>query len=79
VSEVSISEYIKEARAKAGLSQAQLAQRIGASQQLVARWEVGNLAIHMKWRRLLVAVLELDDEGEARLQELLLGQFDGAA
>lgn len=74
-----ISEYIKAARDRAGLSQAQLAQRIGASQQLVARWEVGNLAVHAKWLRVLAAVLDLDEAGAAELQRLVLAQFDSAA
>lgn len=76
---MTISEYLRSSRDKAGLSQAQLAQRIGASQQLVARWEVGNLAVHAKWLRVLTAVLALDEEAAAELQRLVLGQFDSAA
>ena len=33
---------IREARLRAGLSQAELAQRVGTTQSAVARWEVGR-------------------------------------
>lgn len=35
---------VKEARLRAGLTQRQLAQRLGTSQSVVARWETGRTA-----------------------------------
>ena len=74
-----ISRWLKAQRTQAGLSQAQLAHRIGASQQLVGRWEAGNLPLHARWIRMLEMVLDLDGEAALELRRLQLAQYDGAA
>lgn len=43
MSELKVSEQIKEARKKARLSQAELAKILRTHQQSVSRWESGNL------------------------------------
>jgi DNA-binding XRE family transcriptional regulator len=54
---VALGELIRRRRAKAGLSQAELGRRVGASRSTVARWESGQSRPLPAHRKALVRVL----------------------
>lgn len=53
-------DLIREARARAGLSQAALAQRVGRPQSTIARWERGNRLPSLETTRDVVRACGLD-------------------
>lgn len=55
-------DLIREARRRAGLTQAVLAQRAGTTQSVVARWESGRTAVSLHDVRRLVRLCGLDVE-----------------
>lgn len=71
---------IREARRRAGLSQAQLAERMGTSQSTVARWETGRQmprfdtvgrAVRACGFDLTVGITPADDQTETLLDDYL--------
>lgn len=70
---------VKQARILAGLSQRQLAERLGTTQPVIARWERGNSApsfdrvaeaVRVSGFELAVKVLTPDVEHESQIEEL---------
>ena len=51
---------IREARLACGFDQTELAERLGVGQQLVSRWELGQLAPRDRLRPRLAAVVGRD-------------------
>lgn len=51
-----IAKSLREARAKAGLTQAELAAKLGKSQSLVARAESGDMVVGEKYMDLVLKV-----------------------
>lgn len=71
---------IREARLRAGLSQALLAERLGTSHAAISRWEKGMVkptwvtvteAIHACGLELQISLVERDDDELPRLRERL--------
>ena len=55
-------ERLKEERVKAGLSQGELAELVGCSNQAISNWELGlNIPKNAKYREALCDVLELTE------------------
>jgi transcriptional regulator with XRE-family HTH domain len=74
------ADLIREARRRAGLTQAQLAERAGTTQSAVARWERGRSAPSFDTVRrlvracgfdLFVTIEEYDDSDIAQAEQLL--------
>lgn len=55
-------DLIKEARRRAGITQAELAERAGTAQPAIARWESGRTAVSLDDVVRLVRLCELDIE-----------------
>ncbi|BBZ13314.1 helix-turn-helix transcriptional regulator [Mycobacterium branderi] len=55
-------DLVREARRRAGLTQAELASRAGTTQSAIARWESGRTAISLDDVRRLVRLCGLDLE-----------------
>ena len=53
-------DLIREARLRAGLTQAELGQRLGKAQSVVARWERGDVLPSMETVREVVRACDLD-------------------
>ena len=53
-------DLIREARLRAGLTQAELGDRLGKAQSEIARWEGGAVTPSLETLRLLVRACELD-------------------
>lgn len=73
-------DLIREARRRAGLTQAELATRAGTTQSGIARWESGRTAVSLDdVRRLVrlcgfdleVAIVPYDDSDMAQAERLL--------
>lgn len=73
-------DLIREARRRAGLTQAQLAERVGTTQSAVARWERGRSAPSFDTVRrlvracgldLVVTIEDYDDSDIAQAEQLL--------
>lgn len=75
------AHLIREARLRAGLTQAELAERVGTTQSAVARWETGGARPPVETLSDLVAACGLElhvrlrhpDRGETSLIERNLG------
>ena len=53
-------DLIREARLRAGLTQAQLGERLGKAQSAIARWERGDVRPSLETLRTLVQACDLD-------------------
>ena len=53
-------DLIREARLRAGLTQAELGERLGKAQSVIARWERGDVLPSMETVRAVVRACELD-------------------
>ena len=53
-------DLIREVRLRAGLTQAELGQRLGKAQSVVARWERGDVLPSMETVRRVVRACDLD-------------------
>ena len=74
-------DILREARLRAGLTQADLATRVGTTQSAISRWEAGSARPPLEALRRLVRACGLElrvslvphDTGEAELVERNLG------
>ncbi|MGH2786419.1 MAG: helix-turn-helix domain-containing protein [Actinomycetota bacterium] len=73
-------ELIKEARRRAGLTQKELAERLGTTQAVIARWEGGDRSPTFERLReairacdldLSVRIVARDDQHELLIEEML--------
>ncbi len=79
MSAVDVVELVKEARTAAGLSQAQLAERLSTTQSAISRWERGHdeprlrtlEAILQACGRRLVVTSEVDSVDRAQIRQQL--------
>jgi ribosome-binding protein aMBF1 (putative translation factor) len=55
-----VGQAIRSARQSAGVSQAELARRIGAQQPIIARWESGAVVPRIDALRGIIAALQAD-------------------
>jgi transcriptional regulator with XRE-family HTH domain len=58
--EIRIAQAVREARARAGLNQTQLAERVGCNQSEISRIERGDRTLTVARLAALVEVLDLD-------------------
>jgi predicted transcriptional regulator len=65
------SEELQKLRKKAGLTQAELAQRVGISQSLIARIERGQVNPSLTTLKRILAVIEEEREIHYRIKDLI--------
>ena len=64
-----ISEVIKEARIKKGMTQQQLADSVYVTRQTISKWELGKSIPDEASLSLLYQCLEIDDEEKKVIKE----------
>jgi transcriptional regulator with XRE-family HTH domain len=71
------ADLLKEARLRAGLTQGQLARRVGRSQSAIARWENGRVHPSLETLRDLVRACRLElTLGIARYDDSYVPEID---
>jgi transcriptional regulator with XRE-family HTH domain len=71
------ADLLKEARLRAGLTQGQLAHRVGRSQSAIARWESGRVQPSLETLRDLVRACRLElTLGIARYDDSYVPEID---
>ena len=66
-----ISEIIKNARIKKGMTQQQLADSVFVTRQTISKWELGKSIPDEASLRLLYQCLEINNEEKKRMKELV--------
>ena len=69
-----ISEVIKEARIKKGMTQQQLADSVYVTRQTISKWELGKSIPDEASLSLLYQCLEIDDEEKKVLKKLAINK-----
>lgn len=69
-----ISEVIKEARIKKGMTQQQLADIVYVTRQTISKWELGKSIPDEASLSLLYQCLEIDNEEKKRLKKLAINE-----
>jgi DNA-binding XRE family transcriptional regulator len=57
-----MGDVIRQARRRKFLTQTQLAEKLGVRYQTVQQWEKGGAAPHLRYRKLLVELLDIAPE-----------------